>query len=503
MPSAPLWTAPEIARATGGHWLVPPPEGWAPKRVSYDVTGNMAGQFCVLVHPASWGAARRDPTADIARLARQGAAGIMVERGHLETLAQQGAQLPPGLPVLLVASTWTGLQDMAQIARMRFRGKLFAVTGTVGKTTTREMIRHLTHLQGGATASAANNNNISGVHRSLAYMPRENAAGVIEMGFGKPLDGIERSSRIAQPDVAVLTTIDVAHFDMFTPKMLETARGSHLLLHYKMQILAGLVPGGAAVINADLPESALARAFAERRTDRVYGFGTAVDADARLGAAELDIAGSRAQVTILGRPYVLHMQVPGRHMLMNALAALLAVGAAGFDLDQAVADMARFEPVAGRARVVQASLPGGGSATIIDDSFNATLASMRSSIGLLQLARPGAGGRRIAVLGEIGHVGATEAEEHRALAEFLAESGTDLVFSWGPLMGPMFEALPVGLRGAHEDSSVEALYQRLRPLLRDGDVVTVKSGRGTNGLGDIRFRKFVEHLVAGKAALVL
>lgn len=503
MTSAPLWTAAEIARATGGRWLVAPPEPWAPRRISYDVTGNMAGHFCVLVHPTSWGQSRRDPTEDIPRLALQGAAGLMVERGHLETLARQGRQLPAGLPVLVVPSTWAGLQDMARIARMRFRGKVFAVTGTVGKTTTREMIRHLAGRQGGATASAANNNNISGVHRSLAYMPRDNAAGVIEMGFGKPLDGIERSSLIAQPDVAVLTTIEVAHFDMFTPKMLEAASGSHLLLHYKMQVLAGLVPGGAAVLNADLPDYALARAFAERRTNRVHGFGSAVDSDARLGAAELDISGSRAQITLLGGPYVLQLQVPGRHMLINALAALLAVAVAGFDVDQAVADMALFEPVAGRARVLRAALPGGGDATIIDDSFNATLASMRSCIGLLQLARPGAGGRRIAVLGEIGHVGAAEAEEHRALADFLADSGTDLVFSWGPLMGPMFEALPAALQGAHEDTSVEALYGQLRATLRDGDVLAVKSGRGTNGLGDIRFRKFVEHLVAGKSALVL
>ncbi|MPQ95996.1 MULTISPECIES: UDP-N-acetylmuramoyl-tripeptide--D-alanyl-D-alanine ligase [Thioclava] len=503
MNRSPLWTSEEIAKATGGQWLVAPPTDWQPKCVSYDVTGNMADHFCVLVHPNSWGKGRRDPTGDISRLAREGAAGIMVEPSHLQTLQSRKETLPPGLPVLLVHSTWSGLQYMAQIARMRFAGKVFAVTGTVGKTTTREMIRHMTDLQGGATGSAANNNNISGVHRSLAYMPRENAAGVIEMGFGKPLDGIARSSRIAQPDIAVLTTIDVAHFDMFTPEMLEKASGRELLLRHKSGIFTGLVPGGAAVINADLPEYQLARALAERQTPHVFGFGEAEGADARLERAELTLGGSQAHVSVLGHRFLLKLQVPGHHMIINALGALLAVGLAGFDLDRAVSDMADFAPVKGRARVVTAKLREGGEVTIIDDSFNATIASMRSSLQLLRLAEPRANGRRIAVLGEIGHVGATEAEEHRALSKAVLESGADLVFSWGLLMRPMFEALPAGIRGAHQDDSVEVLYAQLRTTLRDGDVLTVKSGRGVNGLGDIRFRKFVEHLVAGKDALLL
>jgi len=503
MNSFPLWTENEISQATGGRWLIAPPADWGPQRVSYDVTGNMAGHFCVLVHPDSWGKGRRAPIKEIPRLARQGAAGIMIERGHLDLIRTQHGALPQGLPCLIVNNTWSGLQNLAQIARMRFQGKVFAVTGTVGKTTTREMIRHLTGFQGGATASAANNNNISGVHRSLAYMPRGNAAGVIEMGFGKPLDGIARSSRVAQPNVAILTTIDVAHFDMFTPDMLEGASGRQLVLRYKANIFAGLVPGGAAVINADFPEYALARAFAERWTDRIYSFGAARYADARIEAAQLDISGTSARVQILGQPYDVDLQVPGRHMLMNALAALLAVGVAGFDLEQAVSDIACFKPVAGRARVITAALPKGGQVTIIDDSFNATLASVRSSIDLLGLARPKEGGRRIAVLGEIGHIGENEADEHRKLADTLSVSETDLVFTWGQLMRPMFETLPPGSRGAHEDFSVEALYRQLCVQLRDGDVLTLKSGRGVNGLGDIRFRKFVEHLVAGKDELVL
>jgi UDP-N-acetylmuramoyl-tripeptide--D-alanyl-D-alanine ligase len=503
MNSVPLWTANEIAQATGGRWLIAPPDNWDPRRVSYDVTGNMAGHFCVLAHPDSWGKGRRDPTGDIPRLARQNAAGIMIERGHLDLIRAQHGALPQDLPCLMVNSTWRGLQNLAQIARMRFQGKVFAVTGTVGKTTTREMIRHLTNLQGGATASAANNNNISGVNRSLAYMPRGNAAGVIEMGFGKPLDGIARSSRVAQPNVAILTTIDVAHFDMFTPEMLENASGRQLVLSYKANVFAGLVPGGAAVINADMPEYALARAFAERWTDRIYSFGAAQHADAGIETAKFEISGTSARVHILGEPYDLVLQVPGRHMLMNALAALLAVVVAGFDLERAVSDIAHFKPVKGRARVITAPLTRGGKATIIDDSFNATLASVRSSIDLLGLARPKTGGRRIAVLGEIGHIGANEADEHRKLADSLCRSETDLVFTWGPLMRPMFESLPPDIRGAHEDVSVEALYRELSVRLRDGDVLTLKSGRGVNGLGDIRFRKFVEHLVAGKDELVL
>jgi UDP-N-acetylmuramoyl-tripeptide--D-alanyl-D-alanine ligase len=501
--ASPLWTADEIAAATGGRWISTPGPDWAPTRVSYDVTGRMTHHFCALVHPATWGNGRRDPAGEIPRLARQNAAGIMTQQDHLDGLVAAGGALPAGLPVLQVSSTWDGLRKMAEAARARFAGKVFALTGTVGKTTTREMIRHLTGLQGGASASAANNNNISGVHRTLACMPREHAAVAVEMGFGKPLDGIERSSRVARPDVALLTTIDVAHLDMFTAEMLAQASGRELLCRHKAGIFAGLEPGGAAVICADIPEYRLACDLARAHTDRVYGFGSNPVAEGRMIALETLPSSSRVTCVIFGKRHVFTVNVPGRHMAMNALGALTAVSAAGFDTAQAVQDIESFAAVAGRARHLDLPLAGGGRATIIDDSFNATLASMRSTFDLLDLAQPGPGGRRIAVIGEIGHVGANEAEEHLKLARHIGDSRVDLVYSWGPLMRPMFKALPRGIQGAHEDTSVEALYERLRPILRDGDVLTVKSGRGVNGLGDIRFRKFVEHLVAGKPSLTL
>ncbi|AJE48857.1 Mur ligase family protein [Celeribacter indicus] len=498
-----LWTPYEISQATGGRWLIAPPADWAPRRVSYDVSGNMKDHICVLVHPSSWGRSRADASGAIPRLARQGAAAILVQKDHLLSVRASLGRLPASLPVCLVENTWTALRDMAHIARMRHGGKVFAVTGTVGKTTTREMIRHMAAGQGGATASAANNNNISGVHRTLASAGRSDAACVVEMGFGKPLDGVERSSRIAQPDVALLMTLDVAHFDMFSPEMLAKADGLELLLRCKSGIFSGLAPGGAAVINGDLPNFPLARALAARRTQRIHTFGTELHHDACPLAIESDISATRARVRVLGRTFDLLLKVPGRHMVMNALGALLALGVAGFDLDKAVSDLAEFTPVGGRARVFEADVGDGRRVTVVDDSFNATLASVRSCLDLLALARPRPGGRRIAVLGEIGHVGAREEAEHRALSEAVVRSGADTVFSWGPLMRALHDALPASLRGAHEDVSVEDLYAHVFSALQDGDVVVVKSGRGQNGLGDIRFRKFVSHLREGRPALEL
>lgn len=492
-----LWTAEEIAVATGGRWIVPPPPGWAPLRVSYDVSGRVAGHFCTLPHPVSWGKDRPDPSAALPGLLAKAAAGVMVEPAHL------ASPLPDGLPALLVPSTWEGLRLLATTARDRFAGQVFAITGTVGKTTTREMIRHLTAAQGGATASAMNNNNIPGVHRTLASTPLDHAACVLEMGFGKPLDGVARSSRMARPHVAVLTTIDVAHFDMFSATMLAEKPGRVWLTEAKCGIFAGLEPGGVAVINADLPETAQARALAAPHAARVLSFGAHPEADARLTLWHPAPASSVVEAVILGSPVRFTLALPGRPMAMNALAALLAVAAAGFDLPQALHDIEGFQPVKGRARVLRFALPRGGSATLIDDAFNATLASVRSAIGLLDLATPGPAGRRIAVLGEIGHIGADEAAQHAALAEALTASATDLCLTWGPLMRGLHDAMPAHQRGAHEDHSVEALFAALRAALRDGDVVVVKSGRGTNGLGDIRFRKFTQSLLDGDDSLTL
>ncbi len=502
-PAAPLWTADDLARATGGRWLTPPAAEWAPRGLSYDVTGNMSGHICFLPHPETWGEGRRDASSHIPRLARQGAACIVAQDAHMDALVQSGVDLPPGLPVLRVQNSSIALRGAAEAARSRFTGKVFAVTGTVGKTTTREMIRHIIDAHGGATASKANNNNISGVCRTLAYTPRNAAGSVIEMGFGKPLDGIQTATAIARPDIAIVTTIDVAHFDMFTPEMLAESGGRELLCRHKAQIFSGLQPGGAAILNADIPEFALLRNLALHHTDRVLGFGRSEGATARMIELETDATASRLTVEVFGQRHSFSLPLPGAHMAMNALCALLATSAAGFDTTEAIRSLERFEAVKGRARRIEASLPDGGRITVIDDSFNATVASMRSTFDLLDLTAPGPGGRRIAVVGEIGHIGITEVVEHVALAQYAARSRVDLVFSWGPLMREMHQALPAGLRGHHEDESVPKLYAALYPLLRNGDVLAIKSGRGVGGLGDIKFRKFVQHLTDCKPSLDL
>ncbi|MGA9254156.1 MAG: Mur ligase family protein [Roseobacter sp.] len=498
-----LWGIDELARVTGGRWISAPDETWAPNRVSYDVTGKMTGHICVLVHKSTWGKHRRDPTGDIPRLAKHKAAALIVQHHHLDALARSGEAFPESVPVLLVESTWAALRKMAVAARDRFGGKVFALTGTVGKTTTRELIRHLTSFQGGAESSRGNNNNISGVFRTVAYTPRDLAATVVEMGFGKPFNGIERSSIVARPDVAILTGIDVAHFDMFTDEMLAGASGQELLCQHKSCIFKGLTDDGAAVINADMAQYEQARKVAEANTKRVFCFGESDFADARIISLELFADRSHLSCELFGAEHQFTIGLPGRHMALNALCALLAVTAAGFDVDQAVRDIESFQAVRGRARCVAAVIDGNKKIHVIDDSFNATLASMRSTIDLLDLAEPDPGGRRIAVIGEIAHVGRNEAEEHRKLAAHVTGSKTDLVFSWGPLMKAMYESLPATMRGGHQDVSVEALYGQIRPVLQDGDVITLKSGRGVNGLGDIKFRKFVSHLLEGAPELKL
>ena len=180
----PLWTGDALANATGGTWLHAPDGELSPIRVSYDVSGRMTGQICVLVHRSTWGKNRRDPVGDIPRLVRQGAAALVLQQQHLNELAALGFEIPETMPVLLVADTYVALREMANAARDRFQGKVIALTGTVGKTTTREIMRHLAACQGGADATRGNNNNIPGVHRTLAHTPENDAAVIVKMGFG-------------------------------------------------------------------------------------------------------------------------------------------------------------------------------------------------------------------------------------------------------------------------------------------------------------------------------
>ena len=488
----PLWTAEEMAAATRGHWLVRPPQRWDQVRVSYDIRGLTPGNFVITTAPDSWGPGAKDTSLKLAQLAADGAVGAMIQKEQLPRLPS----LPTTFPLLLVESTRRGLRDLAEAARARFQGKVVAITGTVGKTSSREMLIHALDKQGRAVGTRANNNNILGVCRTLSYVPREYGFSVLEMGFGNPLNGLSISSTIARPHVALFTALSAAHFDVFPAEQLRAHGGMRLLADHKAQIFDGLAEGGVAVIHRDIEEFEIVRQRARERTSRVWTYGETADCDARLLECGLRGDYTKVNADVRGVQVEYKIRSPGRHMAMNSVGVLLASAAAGAEVERAARGLESFEAVRGRARIGKIPVIG-GLATLIDDSFNAAPASVKSSLELLQVVAATETGRRIAVLRDILHLGPDEQQIHRELAEMVVRMKVDKLFTCGKLMKHLHDAIPEANRGAHTKGLAE-LYDALTDYLRPGDVVTIKSGMGHGGLGDQGFLQLGRALREGR-----
>jgi UDP-N-acetylmuramoyl-tripeptide--D-alanyl-D-alanine ligase len=381
----------------------------------------------------------------------------------------------------MVADTLAGLQALGRAARDRSRARRIAVTGSVGKTGTKEALRLVLSAQAPTHASVASYNNHVGVPLTLARMPRDAAYGVFEIGMNHPGE-IAPLARQVEPEVAIVTTVEAAHTEFFADGIAGVAQE-------KAEIFAA--GGRVAVINRDSPFFDVVAAKARRYgVARVVGFGTHQAADLRI--VDLRLAAEHVDVTasVYGLPIHYRIGTPGRHWAMNSLAVLAAADAVGADLAQAAASLATLAAPKGRGQRHRVAGPGGTPGfTLIDDSYNANPTSMRAAFGVLAAATPEGGGRRVAVLGDMRELGAEADALHAALAPDLAAANVDLVFTCGPHMARLFEALPRARRGGHAPAS-DALVALVRGGVRAGDVVLVKGSLGS------RMAPIVEALLA-------
>ncbi len=427
----PLWTADALQAATGGAMPVP----FAATGVSIDTRTLQPGDLFVAL------VGERDGHAHVADALARGAAGAMVHRADA---------VPERAPALVVADTLDGLHALGRAGRARFAGRVVAVTGSVGKTTTKEMLRAALSGFGPTHAAEASYNNHWGVPLTLARLPAEARFCVAEIGMNQAGE-IEPLARLAAPHVAVITTIAAAHIGHL---------GSlEAIADEKAAILRGLEPGGIAVLPAD-------SAYLDRMHDAAPGtavctFGRGEQADVRL----LGLDSAR----VGGQPVHFRIAAPGAHMAMNAAAALAACAALGLDAAQAAAGLEGFAAVAGRG--LQRRL---GGILLLDESYNASSASVRAALGVL---RTMPGQRRLAVLGDMLELGAFGPAEHAGLAEDVA-GAANLLYACGPLMRHLFEAVPPGQRGALADDS-EHLAPIVAAAVRPGDAVLVKGSLGS------------------------
>lgn len=441
-----LWTAAELRAATGGT----APDGLDIQAIGIDSRAAGPGELFVALRDV------RDGHDFVADALARGASGAMVDRD------------PPGAatdaPLLRVRDTLAGLTALGAAGRARSTARIAAVTGSVGKTTTKEMLRHGLSALGATHAAVASYNNQWGVPLTLARMPRDVAYGIIEIGMNHRGE-IAPLARLARPHVAAITTVEAAHI-------------GHLgsieeIAEEKADIMAGLEPGSPVILPRD---STMFPRLARRAAEAglvVTSFGADAASEVRLldyrGAAE----SGAAEIALQDSRFTLQLAAPGRHLALNALAAVATAAALGAEPAAFVAALAGFRPGAGRGGRVTLELAG-GTALLIDDSYNGQPPAMRAGLGVLA-AQPAA--RRIAVLGDMRELGDHGPALHESLLPDVL-AAADMVFCCGALMRGLYDALPESRRGAHRESS-EDLAPLVRQAVRPGDVILVKGSLGS------------------------
>jgi UDP-N-acetylmuramoyl-tripeptide--D-alanyl-D-alanine ligase len=383
--------------------------------------------------------------------------------------ADRRAQFPDDAPLLVVPDVLDGLRGLARAARARTNAKIIGVTGSVGKTGTKEALRLALSKEGETHASVSSYNNHWGVPLSLARCPASAHYAVLEMGMNHAGE-IEPLSRLARPHVVIITTIAPVHLEFFgTLAKIADA---------KAEIFLGLEPDSAAIINRDIAQFAqLRRRAKEAGVARLVSFGEHEKADARLIKSVLHPRSSAVVADILGTEVTFKIGAPGRHLVDNSLAVLAATKLVGADLALAALALAEFTPVSGRGAPIEIDLPG-GPALVLDESYNANPASMKAALALLGQAEIGPRGRRIAVLGDMLELGQKGQSLHRGLVEPVLANAVDLVFCSGPLMRSLWQALPANRRGGYAENSA-ALEAQVVPAIHAGDVVMVKGSLGS------------------------
>jgi UDP-N-acetylmuramoyl-tripeptide--D-alanyl-D-alanine ligase len=379
-------------------------------------------------------------------------------------------------PLLVVKDTLDALTALAAEARARTTARVIAVTGSVGKTSTKDMLATMLRGQGAVHAAERSFNNHWGVPLTLARMPAATDFAIIEIGMNHAGE-IAPLSRLTRPDAAVITTVEAVHLEHFD--------GIEGIADAKAEIFAGLSPEGTAVLYRDNP--LFDRLAGQAASVRVLTFGSDPSADIGLGDIMLSEGATVVSGRIADRPVLFKIAAPGRHMALNATAALACLVAIGADAARGLMALAQWSPPGGRGarhRVVLG--PGGldGEIVLIDDSYNANPASVRAALAVLAASpvTDGIGrvtrGRRIAFLGDMLELGPTEGALHAGLASLAEMAAIDVVHCCGPRMRALYDALPPERRG-HWTPDSAALAEKARRLVDAGDVCMVKGSKGS------------------------
>ena len=391
-----------------------------------------------------------------------GASACVVDEAHADSVPRHG-------PLLIVHDVLDAMVNLGRAARARTQARVIAVTGSVGKTSTKEALRLALTPSGAVHASVASYNNHWGVPLTLARMHKATRFAVSEIGMNHAGE-ITPLAAMVRPHVAIVTTVAPVHLEFFD--------SVEAIADAKAEIFSGLERHGLAIINRDSPYfERLDHAARQGNKVRVATFGAHADADARLLDFTPAPTHSLIKARIADRDISFRLGAPGRHLAENALAVLLAAHAVGADLDLAASTLAFFQAQQGRGQQLTIRTPD-GPFTLLDESYNANPASMKAALDLAGTLTPGAAGSRVAVLGDMLELGLQSSALHADLAESILANRFDRVFAAGPMMRSLAEALegrtPVEWRQAAAE-----LQPAVLDTVKHGDIVVVKGSNGS------------------------
>jgi UDP-N-acetylmuramoyl-tripeptide--D-alanyl-D-alanine ligase len=448
-----LWTLDAVLKATGGAVKGKPLEGFS--GVSIDTRTVNARDIFFAIKGEKLDGHDFVPAA--------------IDKGASLAIVSRVDKAWPDLPLVVVDDPLKAMELLGRAGRDRSHAQVIAVTGSVGKTSTKEMLGKALAATAETHASSASFNNHWGVPLTLTRFPTTAGFGVFEIGMNHageitPLVGMVR------PHVAIITTIAASHLGHF--KSLDDIADA------KAEIFSGLVPGGHAVINHDSAYyEHLKRAAEAQGVTTIIGFGRHVDADVRMEGLALRPDCCCITARVMGEQVIYKLGMPGEHMALNSLAVLAAVKLAGADLARAALALSDAKPAKGRGGQIRLGLED-GEALLLDESYNANPASVGAALALLANMKTGRQGRRIAVLGDMLELGAFAPDLHRKILHDIERYSIDTVYLAGPLMKHLWDVLPNGLRGAHVSQSSD-LIDTLLHRVRSGDAVMVKGSLGS------------------------
>ncbi len=447
-----LWTSEDAARVTQGDAH----PAWTASGVSINTRSLQPGDLFIAI---------QGPNVDghdyVADAFEKGAAAAAV--------CHRPPVLDPDAPLLVVGDTMAALEQLGSGARDRLEtAKVIAVTGSVGKTGTKEALKAVLSKQGKTAASEGSLNNHWGLPLSLARTPADTDYAILEMGMNHPGE-LTPLSKMARPHVCVVTTIAPAHTEFF--------KDTFEIADAKAEIFVGIEPGGSAVLNRDIEEyDRLADAAKAVGIEDIVTFGGAVDADFRLKACSLDADGSDITAITPWGELSYRLGIPGQHWVMNSLCVLAAVHCAGGNVELAAEALAELSAPSGRGERYDIET-GNGRFVMFDESYNASPAAMDAALSVLEAQPVEQDGQRIAVLGDMLELGDDTPNIHAGLLDALVKHKIDKVYLAGEAMVHLWNVLPEALRGHHSVSS-DLLTGVICEAVKPGDVVMVKGSAG-------------------------